>query len=507
MPPQPSNAGVAVFQHFTARLNLQNVQVIDYLNRGGRWLFDAVMGTLPQGCPRCGQETPLHRYGSKKQYFDDRPLDGQPVRVRLLRRRYKCLGCRKPFYEPVPDLDDRWRATRRLVREIALGSLRYPFTHLASIYGLHEKTIRRIAHTFYKSLNAVGYFPTPRWMGIDDVYLKKLPRTVLTNLRDRKLYDMLPDTRPETIRQFLEGMPGTEFIEIVCMDFSTLFRKQVRPCVPDAQIVVDKYHIIQRAIEAVDQIRRRVKKRKKGVIRDDTRILRKRRVRLTSSEKAVIERWAKDVPELATAYRLKEQFCDIWDASDDATARARYEHWKVQVATDLPKAFRRLINTISKWDQEVFHCVNWTATNGYTERMNGIIKEYNRRGRRLAFHALRAKLLYQYGYSQPAQKARKPRWEDGPNYNDYDDTESECGSPPTAPRPTAKALPYPKNTIKALAASYVMGHEFEGWLSDIQKHTLNTEEPGEECEVQSDSEEYTRLSDVSAHSKHNTMSR
>ena len=47
---------------------------------------------------------------------------------------------------------------------------------------------------------------------------------------------------------------------------------------------------------------------------------------------------------------------------------ARYEHWKVQVATDLPKAFRRLINTISKWDQEVFHCVNWTATNGYTER-------------------------------------------------------------------------------------------------------------------------------------------
>ena len=220
MPPQPSNTGVAVFQHFTARPNLPGniVQVIDYLNRGGRWLFDAVMGTLPQGCPRCGHETRCT--GMAKSSILTTPPRWAACSCSPVRRRYKCLGCRKPFYEPVPDLDDRWRATRRLVREIALGSLRYPFTHLASIHGLAKDDSPHRAH-FLQIVECSGIFPDA------------LAGWVLTmSSQEAAAYGSDKSSTGNSMTccrilarkrsvQFLE-VPGTEFIEIVCMDFSTL---------------------------------------------------------------------------------------------------------------------------------------------------------------------------------------------------------------------------------------------------------------------------------------------
>lgn len=446
-------------EHPTAWLDLPGLRALKAESDDEWWLVYAIAASAPQCCPKCRASSGLHRFGKKNQYFEDCPRDGLPVRICVSRQRYKCLNCHQSFYEPIQELDDTRRASRRLVRFIAKEALRCSFSRIAEDCGLHERSVRRIAHDFFRALEAVVHLPTPRWLGIDEVKIKGTMRVVLTNLKDRKLYEILPDCNSRTITACLRRMPGRETIEVVCMDFYPRYRKLVRACLPGAVIVVDKFHIIQLAHKAIDRIRRRVKKRKSGKIQYDSRILRKREYNLSVRDQEALRRWESDVPEFATAFALKEQYCQVWEAPDEATARAFYEEWKCRRAKALPWAFRELLNTISRRENEVFACVAKGITNGYAERINGVIKDLNRSGRRVAFKTVRAKLLYTYGYARVKNKVMKPTWRTDKGY--YKRLKEESEDSPVEVS-TARASTSPTNvssTIQELAQRYVMVQE------------------------------------------------
>lgn len=451
------------FEKLTNRLNFEELVVVSLQSSGAWWLFDTRTAHPPQWCPnpKCERAGRFSRYGTKEQYFDDCPLDGAPVRIRITRQRYKCLSCQKLFFEPIHGLDDTRHASRRLVVLIAKAALQRPFSHVAKECGVHEKTVRQIARSFFRALDAIAHFPTPQWLGIDEVYINGALCTVLTNLKDKKVYEILPDRKAKTIEVFLRGMPGRESVEVVCMDFCSLYRKQVRACLPGATIVVDKFHVMQLASNAIDQIRRRVKKKKSRKPGYDTRILRKRRHALSSPDCEALRRWEAEVPELVTAFALKEQFCKIWEAADEATARKLYAEWKDTCSQTFPQGFRRLIQTINRWEGDAFTGLTRRITNGYAEGMNRIIKDLNRAARGFTVEVLRAKVLYKYGYARIERERKKPRWTEDP-IDVYAGEESAHG-PSESPRaPRARA----NSTLQELAGSYVMGYEYDEFLRE-----------------------------------------
>lgn len=48
----------------------------------------------------------------------------------------------------------------------------------------------------------MAHLPTPKWMGIDEVQVHGIPRAVITNLKKRLTYELLPDTQEKTLRAF-----------------------------------------------------------------------------------------------------------------------------------------------------------------------------------------------------------------------------------------------------------------------------------------------------------------
>lgn len=474
--PEIIQKGIQSHMRFTHMLDLEGVKVW-YPAGGTRWKFRAITVDLPKRCPSCHKGMHFLKYGQKDIRFDDYPIGGRPVRVRLIRQRYKCIECKHLFIEPLEFLDYDRRATRRLVEAIALASLHRPFLHLAEEFGVHERSVRRVAHPFFKALDAVAHLPTPQWLGIDEVKVHGIPRTVLTNLKEKRIYDILPDTKEHTIRTFLNAMPGREEVEVVCMDLCTSYRTIVREVLPDAAVVADKYHLIQLGTKAVDQVRRAVKRQRRAKLKYDTRIVRKRRHNLTPSDKEALDYWKAKVPKLATAYELKEDFCEIWDAPNKTRGRALYQAWRKTSLKLAPEAFRPRINKIQQWNQEVFNCLSWPITNGYTERINGLAKHLYRTTRRLAFEALRAKLLYVYGYGRPLPSPTleaKDEWKDPPSgVGPEDECTSDAPSPPT-------------NTLEDLAERYLGGKE---WDESVRGRTLRRAETPEDAKLM---EEATR---------------
>ncbi|WP_425453943.1 ISL3 family transposase [Azonexus fungiphilus] len=101
---------------------------------------------------------------------------------------------------------------------------------------------------------------TPTIIGLDEIYLST-PRGIITNIGDRCLVDMLDNRRKVTIVEFLRSLPNPEKIQAASTDMYRPYREAIQEVLPHVVHVVDKYHIIRMGNEALEAVRRRLKRR------------------------------------------------------------------------------------------------------------------------------------------------------------------------------------------------------------------------------------------------------
>ncbi|HBM24913.1 MAG TPA: ISL3 family transposase, partial [Alcanivorax sp.] len=86
-------------------------------------------------------------------------------------------------------------------------------------------------------------FETPRILGIDELYLNKRYRCILTNIEERTLLDLLATRRQDVVTNYLMKLKDRQKVEIVSMDMWNPYRAAVKAVLPQARIVVDKFHV------------------------------------------------------------------------------------------------------------------------------------------------------------------------------------------------------------------------------------------------------------------------
>jgi transposase len=115
----------------------------------------ATYARKPGRCPKCGEKASLRGHGGKLTTFRDVPADdGMPVRIEVARRRYRCISCHETTLQPLPDMDELHRMTHRLVRFVETEAVRQPLTSLATLIGVHEKTVRRVVKHYVPKLRS-----------------------------------------------------------------------------------------------------------------------------------------------------------------------------------------------------------------------------------------------------------------------------------------------------------------------------------------------------------------
>lgn len=162
-------------------LNLPGVRPVD-LRAGNKTIIivaEILEDNLPQ-CPECAK--PLYRHGRRTSIVADTPIQMQPVRLEILRPRYHCDVCGKTITPELTFLDERRRATKRLVDAVRERCLGMTFHALADQTGLAVNTIKNIAHDLIQDLERTVHYETPVIMGIDEVRLAGDYRCVITNL-------------------------------------------------------------------------------------------------------------------------------------------------------------------------------------------------------------------------------------------------------------------------------------------------------------------------------------
>jgi transposase len=205
-------------------------------------------------CPCCmAPSSTVHsRY---QRHLTDLPWGTRPVRLHLTVRKFICRNAacvRRIFTERLPALVAVYaRKTRRLVAALQAIGLA-----LGGQAGARLATRLRLpasAATLLRLVQGAPIPPTPalQAVGVDEWAWRRGHRygTILVNLADHRVVDLLPDRSAASVAAWLAQYPT---ITVVCRDRSPLYADGIRRGAPEAVQVVDRFHLVDNLREAVE---------------------------------------------------------------------------------------------------------------------------------------------------------------------------------------------------------------------------------------------------------------
>jgi transposase len=207
-------------------------------------------------CPLCHQysEEAHSRYVRR---VADLPWGGTIVRLRLHLRRFFCRtpACPRAIFAgrlPTVAAPYARRTTRltALVRSIGFAAGGELGSGLAASCGCAtspDSVLRAVEAASPKPLT------TPRVLGVDDwAWCRGVTYgTILVDLERRHVLDLLPDRTVATFVAWLRAHPG---IQIICRDRGPLYAEGAKLGAPNAQQVVDRFHLMRNWSELLERI-------------------------------------------------------------------------------------------------------------------------------------------------------------------------------------------------------------------------------------------------------------
>ncbi|RME58123.1 ISL3 family transposase, partial [Candidatus Parcubacteria bacterium] len=376
-------------------LQLANIRAVGLREEERGYVIVAENTTTPQSCSKCGH-TDFYRHGTRTVTYADTPIHERPTRLELEVQRFRCKQCGAVTTAESPDLDDRRNATRRLIEYVQNRCFDTTFSWLANEIGVAVNTVKNIAQDY---LEDSFTRQTPRILGMDEVHIVNQPRCVLVNLEMHTLFDMLASRKKDRLRDYFLSLQDRDQVEWVVMDMWQPYQQVVEETIPDAKIVIDRFHVVKEASEKLERLRKELQSQlpeaERRKLKKSTRwsLLRSETNR-TEEDESALEQLRLQHPRLYEAWMLKEAFHKIYEEPTRASAERAFEAWANSIPTEFQAYYQPVVEMVNKRHQMIFNYFDCPASNGYTEAINGVIKVMNRMGRGYSFEMIRAKALF-----------------------------------------------------------------------------------------------------------------
>ena len=387
-------------------------------------------------CPGCGQRS-RRSLGLVTTRPRDVPLAQRRTRLRWTKHRWACgnPACmRRSFTEALPSIPPRSRLTARLRTSAGAAVTDAGRTVLQSARD-HEISwpTANAAFTRHGAQVLPAATPPVEHLGIDETRCGKAKFRLVTGPDGADVWEVVADrwhvgfvdlTGGAGLLGQVEGRTAasvSEWIEqqstawragihVVAIDMCTVFKAAVTASLPHAVLVVDLFHIVQLANNAVTEVRRRVtlqtrgRRGRKGNREWELRNRLTRAASLMHSDHldpmiADLEDLPKQIggPILA-AWNVKEDLRDLLDLHGTHPDRQKISElltrfYESAAASGLPE-IERLATTVSIWWPQILAGITTGITNAASEGINRAIKTDARCA---------------YGYRNPANQRLRAR--------------------------------------------------------------------------------------------------
>ena len=367
-------------------------------------------------CRGCGCEAVVR--DSVVRELAHEPFGWRPTTLRVTVRRYRCTGCFRVWRqdttraaEPRAKLSRRavaWALEALVVQHLTVARVAQA---LAVAWDTANDAVLAEGHRVL--IDDPTRFDGVAVVGVDEHVWRHTRRgdkyvTViidLTPIRDKtgpaRLLDMVQGRSKQAFKAWLADRPAAwcDGVEVVAMDGFTGFKTATVEELPDAVAVLDPFHVVRLAGDALDRCRRRVQQDLHGHRgRANDPLYRARRTLHTGQDLLTDRQHARLVAlfaveehvEVETTWGVYQRFITAYRDPDRASGRATMTTLIHTLREGVPAALvelKRLGRTLNHRAADVLAYFDRPGTsNGPTEALNGRLEHL--RGSALGFRNL-----------------------------------------------------------------------------------------------------------------------
>ena len=226
-------------------------------------------------------------------------------------------------------------------------------------------------------------------IGVDEVARAKGHdyMTVIYDMVEGHLIGVETGRTAEVFAGFLKRLPPETAmgIEAVAMDMGPAYQKAVRDCLPKADIVFDRFHVMKNYSKALSNQRRiefrKANKPGKDLLKGTHYLVLKNADKLNEAQTQKLQKLLDENTNLNTLYVMKEQLQALWESTSIEQMHERLETW-CQLADQSPMLYlRKFAKSLRKHAIGICNYAKYKLTSARIEAGNISIGMIRKRAR------------------------------------------------------------------------------------------------------------------------------
>jgi transposase len=316
-------------------------------------------------CPHCREYSDiLHQ--TQHILVRDLSISGVEVYLRVPRRRFYCTQCQRYATERLTWLTSKQLFTDRYKNYIYLQ------VKESTVEQIGSKRVQKIFDDLAKIEIKNQDIGMPKRLSLDEFSKKKGHgrfATILVDLDKSSLLEVIDSHKSDDIIKAIMRLPQSmrEQVEEVCVDMWGGFPKVIKEVFPNAEIVIDRFHVQKLINKNLNKIR--LKLDLKGL--HNKNLLMTTESQLSPREKIELESLLSNSPVLRIAHELKEEIVGIYNSNITPESGVRKINKWLKYANII---FGDAAKTLNLHLTEIGNYFRNRTTSGVTEGLNTRIK-------------------------------------------------------------------------------------------------------------------------------------
>jgi transposase len=331
-------------------------------------------------CPECNRRGKIVHALPPRRWRDVR-VCGRRVWLLYSQREIRCPTHGRRV-EKTP-----WAApSARVSYRFEYVMLRYcramPQAVAAQLLGVAPSTLSDILHRVIERQRQGHKIRGLITVGIDEISYAKRHKyaTVVYDLERSCVVWVGRGRARKTIDRFFGFLSPYQKAKIkwACCDMSEAFIGAIGQHCPNAQLVLDRFHVVKAINDAVDEVRKEQWRDTSRTARKALKGLRWLLYRHSSTrsrqDTQTLKALEKGNRRIYRAWRLKDEFEQLWEYRSPKAAKAFLKRWTTTALKSRLEPLRKFVRTVRKHDAGILAFVDRRLTNAVAEGINRIIR-------------------------------------------------------------------------------------------------------------------------------------
>ncbi len=341
--------------------------------------------TAKYPCPKCGKMCNRYDDEEKERVWRHGDVVFFPCYVHCRRPRVKCSDGIHVVTAPWARENSRYTLLFESYAMLLMKSM--PVENARKLMRISHTSMTGILKYWVNKAISEDNLSQVKAICVDETSFKRGSSyvTIISDAQARRVIDVEYGRDSQAVVNFsykLENKGGdcNNVKRYVC-DMSSAYMKAKEECFPNAELIIDKFHIKQLMLKAMDEVRKSEQGKEKNKKKSGRKLLMIPETRQTEQQREAVAALSKQYPKTGRAYRMVQCLDDMYKCDSVDDAEKVFNKLTSWLNRSRLQPMKNVSKTLKKNKESILAYFYHRVTNAIAEGINSIIQSAKRRAR------------------------------------------------------------------------------------------------------------------------------